>query len=494
MEESLNISRWRYYYTEHFVALVKLAGPIMLATVSQGCLLLVTMIFSGRMNTDSVAGIALACSILNISCVSLHMGLSTALDTLCSQAYGAGNYKSLGIWLQRSIIIGTFVSLFIGIFWKFCIQSLLLNPLHIDIQVIQPAIIFLNILLTSIWPLMAIECYKRYLQTQSKLIPIVLSSLFGTLLNAFLCYMLLYKFNNYSALAEDSKIQIISWSLSISYWIILVFMIIFSSCTRSNNEFDTWTPITVSNLTSGWIEYLQLGIPSAIHIVLEWSAFEVTLVFASWMNSSIELAAQGILLNFCVFIIMFPLSIGFALSIRVGHLLGSNNGNAVNDTLLIALLTSLSVTLFIAFGIAFVPQLWVRLYVNNTTELYTKISHVSVIFGMYFIADALQNVCMGALKGAGLQFIGAFGSLFGFWCIVLPLSYYLGFHGSIKCNGVCGLWSGFLYGIIPIAAVYLCVLCTRDWNKLAQDIVSTHVTSNASEKSSELILQEEFIA
>ena len=42
---------------------------------------------------------------VNISGLSIVFGGMSALDTLCSQAYGARNFKLVGLWAQRCIVI-----------------------------------------------------------------------------------------------------------------------------------------------------------------------------------------------------------------------------------------------------------------------------------------------------------------------------------------------------------------------------------------------------
>jgi len=48
----------------------------------------------------------------------VQLGMSSALETLCGQAFGAGNLSMLGVYMQRSWIILLFT-------------SLLLTPLYI---------------------------------------------------------------------------------------------------------------------------------------------------------------------------------------------------------------------------------------------------------------------------------------------------------------------------------------------------------------------------
>lgn len=54
---------------------------------------------------DTKLFVDVATMFTNSSALSIGFGLSSALDTLCSQAYGAQRYKQIGIYLQSAIIV-----------------------------------------------------------------------------------------------------------------------------------------------------------------------------------------------------------------------------------------------------------------------------------------------------------------------------------------------------------------------------------------------------
>lgn len=72
--------------------LLFLAVPLMLQSLSSMLLTLISTVFVGRLD-DAVAlsGVVLASSVYNVTGVSLVIGLSSALDTLCGQV-GLGEW------------------------------------------------------------------------------------------------------------------------------------------------------------------------------------------------------------------------------------------------------------------------------------------------------------------------------------------------------------------------------------------------------------------
>ena len=91
---------WKYeaYYIVSNSA--QLSGTYLLSYFSS---LLVVLVVS-RLGRDELASVSLATTTMNILGFSIFEGLATALDTLCSQAYGAGKLQHVGLHTQRMIL------------------------------------------------------------------------------------------------------------------------------------------------------------------------------------------------------------------------------------------------------------------------------------------------------------------------------------------------------------------------------------------------------
>ena len=66
---------------------------------------MITLFFAGRLGEVELAAGTLAISFVNVTGPSLFTGLSSALETLGSQAVGAKNYRMAGIAFQSGIWI-----------------------------------------------------------------------------------------------------------------------------------------------------------------------------------------------------------------------------------------------------------------------------------------------------------------------------------------------------------------------------------------------------
>ncbi|KAK6243611.1 hypothetical protein QUC31_010020 [Theobroma cacao] len=84
--------------------------PSMLARVTSFGMFVVTQAFIGRIGEVQLAAYALIQVITVRFANGILLGMSSATETLCGQAFGAKQYHMLGIYLQRSWIINLFTT------------------------------------------------------------------------------------------------------------------------------------------------------------------------------------------------------------------------------------------------------------------------------------------------------------------------------------------------------------------------------------------------
>uniref|UniRef100_A0A6N2NIL7 Protein DETOXIFICATION n=1 Tax=Salix viminalis TaxID=40686 RepID=A0A6N2NIL7_SALVM len=80
----------------------KIAFPGMVARVCSFGMIVVTQLFMGHISELDLAAYGLQQSILLRFVDGILIGMSSATETLCGQAYGAGHYHMMGVYLQRS--------------------------------------------------------------------------------------------------------------------------------------------------------------------------------------------------------------------------------------------------------------------------------------------------------------------------------------------------------------------------------------------------------
>lgn len=85
--------------------LVRYSGPLVVTYFLQYVYQLVIIGVAAQLSTEEIAGVSLGITTSNITGYALFEGFATALDTLCSQAYGSRRLTDVGLYTIRGTIL-----------------------------------------------------------------------------------------------------------------------------------------------------------------------------------------------------------------------------------------------------------------------------------------------------------------------------------------------------------------------------------------------------
>lgn len=181
------------------------------------------------------------------------MGMSSALDTLSGQCYGAKQYHMMGIHMQRAMFVLLLVCIPLAIISAN--TRIILIALGQDTDISAEAGKFARFNIPSLFAYALLQCLVRFLQTQNIVFPMMLSSGITTLLHIPICWVLVFK----SGLGGRGA----ALANSISYWINVLFLALYirfsSSCAK------TWTGFS-KEAFHNVVTFLKLAIPSAVMV------------------------------------------------------------------------------------------------------------------------------------------------------------------------------------------------------------------------------------
>ena len=118
-------------WTIESVAIIRVGWPVMVTFILQYFLQLVNMFVIGHapdMEERGLAAAALGNMYSNFTGIAVTLGMATAIDTLAAQAFGAKNYRRVGVVVQRGAVYLTGLCIPVGFLWWFggtCSQELL---------------------------------------------------------------------------------------------------------------------------------------------------------------------------------------------------------------------------------------------------------------------------------------------------------------------------------------------------------------------------------
>ncbi|RDX70258.1 Protein DETOXIFICATION 16, partial [Mucuna pruriens] len=228
-----------------------LAGPMIFVCVFQYSLQIISLMFVGHLDELLLAGASLATSFVNATGFNLLMGMSSALDTFCGQAYGAKQYHMLGVHMQGAMLILTLVTIPVSIIWFFL--GPILVVLRQDKAIAAEAQVYARCLIPSLSANGLLRCITKFLQTQNIVFPMVIATGLTSLLHFILCWALVIKIG--------LGIKGAAIAFGISNWfntIILALYIWFSPSCKT-----TWTGFSKESLHK-IPQFLRLAFPSAL--------------------------------------------------------------------------------------------------------------------------------------------------------------------------------------------------------------------------------------
>jgi MATE family multidrug resistance protein len=214
---------------------------------------------------------------------------------------------------------------------------------------------------------------------------------------------------------------------------------------------------------SDWPRFRQLfrlGAPIAGILAFEVSIFNAA-TFLMGLIGPVALAAHAIAIQIASVSFMVPMSIGQAVTVRVGRAVGARHEDAVMRAGWTALVLGVSFMAFMALVMLTLPLWLIAVFIDidnplNAAVVATAVTYLSLA-ALFQIVDGAQAVAAGMLRGLHDTAKPMVLAAIGYWGLGLPLSYILAF--PVGLNGV-GIWLGLFCGLASVA-VMLVIRWTR---------------------------------
>ncbi|SAL94967.1 hypothetical protein [Absidia glauca] len=437
-----------------FKWLLKNCIPVIGTYMLQNSLQMASVFTLGRLGATQLAAAALGSMFASVSAWSIAHGMTTALDTLCSQAWTGAKDKTLvGVHLQRALVILAIMFLPIGGVW-WCGERILL-ALNQEPDLAEHAGLFLRYLMIGAPAYIAFEAVKKYLQAQGIMQASTYALIVASPINLALNYTLVY--------VEPFKMGFIGAPLatSFSYWLMLILLLLYIKFVDGREAWGGWTKECLSD----WGPFIRLGLPGVIAVSVEWWSFELSALAASYL-STVDLAAQSILLTSGAATYTIPFGIAVTASNRVGNSLGQ--GCAIKAKRA----SSMALIFAVAFGslnslFFIVTRSWFGYMFTSEEDVVERVSAILPLCALFQIADGAAGVSSGIIRGLGRQKVAAYLNVFAYYAVAAPIGYVLTF--KLDWN-LTGLWTGLTIALFLSAALQVIFLYIVDWHSEAKKI------------------------
>ncbi|KAF6150606.1 hypothetical protein GIB67_022218 [Kingdonia uniflora] len=399
-----------------------LSGASIIVSIFNFMLNLATQMFTGHLGTLELAGASIACVGIQGLAYGImagpldQLGMASAVQTLCGQAFGAKKYASLGIICQKAMILhlGAAVALSF-LYWY---SGAVLREIGQSDAIAKQGQIFARGLIPQLYAF-ALNCpMQRFLQAQNIVNPLAYIAVGVFVVHLVLTWLAVFVLD-YGLLGA-------ALTLSLSWWFLVALTALYIVYSPSCKE--TWTGFSSKAFKGLWT-YSKLTASSAIMLCLEiWYSQGIVLISGLLPNPAISLDSFSICMNYLNWDMQFMLGLSAAASVRVGNELGACHPKVVKLSIMV---------------------------VTGTSVL------ISLIFSAFVL---IFRVAIGS----GWQTMVAYVNLTTYYIIGLPIGCVLGFKTSL---GVAGIWWGMIFGVLLQTLTLILLTIRTNWEKEVEKAV-----------------------
>ncbi|KAH7514018.1 hypothetical protein FEM48_Zijuj11G0044100 [Ziziphus jujuba var. spinosa] len=413
---------------------------------------MISMLFLGRLGELALASGSLAIGFANITGYSVFSGLAMGMEPICGQAFGAKRFKLLGLTMQRTVALLLLTSIPTAFLW--CNMKKILVLFGQQENIATEAQSYILYSLPDLIAQTLLHPLRIYLRTQSITLPLTYCAIFAILLHVPINYFLVH--------VLDLGIKGVAlsgvWTNFNLVGSLIVYVII------SGVYKKTWVGISLDCLR-GWKSLLSLAIPSCISVCLEWWWYEIMILLCGLLiNPQATVASMGVLIQTTALIYIFPSSLSFSVSTRVGNELGANNPKRAKFSALVGLSLSFVLGFSALLFAVMVRKTWASMFTKDA-EIIALTSMVLPIIGMCELGNCPQTTGCGVLRGTARPKLGANINLGCFYLVGMPVAVWLGFFAGFDFRG---LWLGLLAAQGSCVLTMLFVLSRTNWEIQAQ--------------------------
>ncbi|KFK28218.1 hypothetical protein AALP_AA8G488000 [Arabis alpina] len=430
----------------------RIVGPAIFSRLTTYSTLVITQAFAGHLGDLELAAISIVNNVTVGFNFGLLLGMASALETLCGQAFGAKKYHMLGVYMQRSWIILFFCCVLLLPSYLYTTPALKFLGQPDDIAelsgVVAIWVIPVHFAFAFIFPL------QRFLQCQLKNQVTAVAAAVALVVHLIVSYV----FVNGLKLGLVGTVA----TISISWWVNVLILLAYSTCGGCPL---TWTGFS-SEAFSGLWEFLKLSASSGVMLCLENWYYRILIIMTGNLQDA-RIAVDS--LSICMAIngweMMIPLAFFAGTGVRVANELGAGNGKGARFATIVSVTQSLIIGLFF-FVIIMIFHNQIAWIFSSSEPVLAAVDKLTLLLAFTVFLNSIQPVLSGVAVGSGWQSYVAYINLGCYYCIGVPLGFLMGW---VFKYGVMGIWAGMIFGGTSVQTLILCfIVIGCDWEKEAQ--------------------------
>ncbi|XP_052291458.1 protein DETOXIFICATION 41 isoform X2 [Citrus sinensis] len=345
----------------------------------------VTLMFTGHLGALELAGASIASVGIQGLAYGIMLGMASAVQTVCGQAYGAKKYSAMGLICQRAIVLHLGAAVILTFLYWY--SSPILRAIGQSDTIAEQGQVFARGLIPQLYAF-AISCpMQRFLQAQNIVNPLAYMSVGVFLLHILLTWIVVFVLD-YGLLGA-------ALTLGLSWWLLVIinglYIVLSPSCK------DTWTGLSIKAFRGIW-PYFKLTVASAVMLCLEiWYNQGLVLISGLLTNPTISLDSISICLNYLNWDMQFMLGLSTAASIRVSNELGAAHPRVAKFSVIVVNATGILISIVFC-AIVLIFRVGLSKLFTSDSEVIEAVSNLTPLLAISVFLNGIQPILSGNVE------------------------------------------------------------------------------------------------
>ncbi len=419
---------------QHLRQTVALALPVMLARAGLVLMVTVDTVLVGRSGGRELAFFAISLA-PQLIMQTIGVGLLVGTVVLTAQADGAGRFAECGRIWRLALLIAAGLGLVYAVLERH--GEALLRLLGQDAPIAAGGGAVLGIWAIGMPGLLLYMATTSFLEGISRPRPAMVVSLSANLVNLLLAWILVYGHAGLPAMGARGA----ALATAATVWLMFLVLAGYALRLRDRERLGIRAPLAGHYRLAG--KLLVLGLPVALSVSFETTAFSGATVMAGWLGET-PLAAYQLSTNVTSFFYMLSLGFATAAAVRVGNAVGRGDRPGVAQAGWLAVGMVFLLMMAIGLALHFLRARITAIYTEDAAMTAAALP-VLAILSFLIVFDGVQGVLMGALRGTADVVLPTLIYALAFWGCSIPLCYYMGYRQGAGALGLAwGLMAGLL--------------------------------------------------
>lgn len=405
-------------------------------------------LIAGRYDASALAALSVGSSIYISIYVALN-GLMQSLLPVWSELRGAGAKAALGQSVRQALYLCLGVICFGTMALLFPDPWLQLADVP---QVLQADVkAYLKVLAVAVGPSLLFRMYATL--NQSLGMPLWVTGLQIAALAIKIPLSIVLTLGGWGF--EAQGVVGCAWAtLIVNTWLMCM-SLYFLRHRKVYGEYKIWHPMEPIHWPT-LRQFLRLGVPSALSLMVEVTAFTMMALFIS-RQGVVAAASHQIASCLASLMYMVPLAIGIACSARVGYWLGAGQARHAEKAVHTGLKLGLLLSLVCSGLLGIFREPLAHLFSTNL-EVALAAASVLVWVAFYHLVDALQAVCAFILRCYRMTMLPLAIYSVMLWGVGLGGAYVWAYHGfgSVLARPeVSTFWAASSFALVGVTAAFI---------------------------------------